>query len=392
MRTRHVYRSEDSDSDTATHVTSSTIKPSRPSPRHTPQSSTSRPSTATRRPPAYGDESEESDYSRKWESNFDKTKEYLEKAAAGAGKRPPFDRHESGSFWSSNLRSGSDSDRRPTSSKGRHSYEDESPRSRPSMTTQNSAPAGVKPRVEERTPNKSDRRSGASASYSPRARDEYKPTLGRSQTMPSPRTSGKKDAAPKNSSNLKHTETHDSGYGSSSSPHTPDPREDSPVRRTTKARYTIVDPESDDDTATRIHRVHDEDTDRRRRYASPEPVSEKRRPDRPRVSTTQSHTRAKSSRDSPVEPKLRRAESSRDAPSDKHYNSSREKLWGEVDESFDREPRGYKYSSGEKTNVRSPRAEAFSRYDEVRSRDFAPGSRFQADARGGSRRPSVQGF
>lgn len=385
--TRHGYHSEDSDSDTATHVTASTIKPST-SARHTPQSSTSRPSTATRRP-TYGDESEESDYSRKWESSFDKSRAYIEKAAAASGKRPPFERHESGSFWSSTLRSGSDSDRHQPSS-GRHSHEEESPRARPSMPTQNSAPNGLKSRVDER-PVKSDRRSAASASHSPREQESYtKPSMTRSQTMPSPRTASKRDAAPKNSSNLKHTETHDSGYGSSSSPHTPDPREESPVRRTTKSRYQIVDPDSEDERATRIHRVDDE-SDRRRRHASPEPTSDKRRPERPRVSTTQSHVRGKSSRDSPVEPKLRRGESARDSPSDKHYSSSREKLYGEMDEPFDRESRSYKYTSGEKTNVRGPRAEAFSRYEDVRSRDFAPGSRFHPDARG-SRRPSVQGF
>ncbi|ETN45468.1 uncharacterized protein HMPREF1541_09300 [Cyphellophora europaea CBS 101466] len=381
-RYRQPYFSEDSDSDTATHVTSSTIKPSRPSPRAAPSSNT-RPSTATRRP-VHDDESEGSDHSRsKWESNFDKTLGYLEKAAAGAGKRPPFARHESGSYWSSTRRSGSDSDRRPTPTKARRSYE-EDPR-RPPMPTQNSAPSGLKARVEERIP-KPERRSGGSASYSPRDRDDYRkemPSFSRSQTMPSPRPSSKKDAAPKASSNLKHTETHDSGYGSSSSPHTPDPREESPTTRTTKSRYQIVDPaESDDDRATRIYKMHEDDVDRRRRYASPEPVNEKRRPEPSRINTVHGHTRSKGSRDSPVEPKIRRSES------DRHYNSSREKLYGEVDEPLEREPRAYKYGSGEKTNVRSPREPTSSRHDDVRSRDSAPGSRFQADVRG-SRRPSV---
>ena len=406
-RTRRPYvvSESESDSDTATRVTSSTIKPARPSPRHAPHSSTSRPSTATRRP-AYGDEdSDGSDFaSRKWESHHDKSKEYIEKAAAGAGKRPTFERHESGSYWTSNLKSGSDSDRRPTSSKGRHSYDE--PRARPSMPTQNSAPGNLKTRVEERAPK--DRRAPASASYSSRDRDfdhrKDMPSFQRSQTMPSPRTGGRKDAAPGKSSNLKHTETHDSGYGSSSSPHTPDPREGSPARRGAKqssTRYQIVEPESEEERRTRFFKMQDSDSDhRRRRYLSPDTDRRREKPERPRVST-QGHTRSKSSRDSPVEmPKMRRAESSRyddkpgresprDSPSDRRHNSSREKLYGEVDD-FEKEGARHKYGAGEKTNVRSPQSEAqFSTYPDQRNRDYAQGSRFHADVRG-SRRPSVQ--
>lgn len=174
------------------------------------------------------------------------------------GKLPPFERHESGSFWSSTLRESKDSDPQPTSSKGRHSYEEETLRPHPLMSTQS-----------------------------------FNSTI------------------PKNFSNLKYTKTHDSGYGNSSSRYIPGPREDSPLRRMTKSRYTFVDPDSDDDRASRIHRVYD-NADRRRRYASPEPVSEKQQSQTPRDS------------------------------------------------------------------IRSPRAEAFARYDDVRTRDFAPGSRFQA--------------
>lgn len=406
-RTRHQYvESDDSDSDTATRVTSSTIKPSRPSPRHAPYSTSSRPSP-TSRPSAYDDDddSDVSDHSasRKWESHHDKTKAYIQKAAAGAGaSRPKFERHDSGSYWTNHLRSGSDSDPRPTPTKSRRSY-DEQP-TRPSMPAQNSAPNNLKTRVEERSPK--DRRSGPSASYSIRPEADHRkemPSFQRSQTMPSPRPS-RHDAAPPKSSNLKHAETHDSGYGSSSSPHTPDPmREDSPNRRGTnqRTRYQIVDPSSDDDRATRIHLMDDSDR-RRRRQASPEPIEERRRekPQRPRVNTTSGHVRSKSSRDSPVDvPKMRRAESARyddrsgrdsarDSPSSR-YNS-REKLWGEIDEAIEKEGSRYKYASGERTNPRSPHPEStFSPYPEQRSRDYASGSRFHSDMRG-SRRSSVQ--
>ncbi|KPI44595.1 uncharacterized protein AB675_8801 [Cyphellophora attinorum] len=405
QRARHAYVDSESDSDTATRVTSSTIKPSRPTPRHSPQSSSSRPSTATRRPTHVDDDSgDESDdaLARKWEAKFDKTKQYIEKATLGAGSRPKFERHESGSYWSSHHRSGSDPDRYASSGKERERRSHDDSR-RPSMPTMNSSPANLKARVEERSPK--DRRSAGSASYRDSGRDRDSdhrkdiPGLHRSQTMPVPRSSGRKDAAPSKSSNLKHAETHDSGYGSSSTPHTPDPRDDSPVRRNASSRtkYQIVDPDSGDDGASTIHRVDDTRSRHRdRRYASPEPISprdsDRRRPDRPRLDT---NYRSKSSRESPIEPpKVRRSESARyddhrsgrDSNSSSRYNS-REKL---DTEDYEYETRSPRYKEKDRGGLRDPYAESNAGYgDKYRDRDYAPKSTFHSDARG-SRRPSMQ--
>jgi curved DNA-binding protein CbpA len=415
-RTRHAYQRPtvvddiDSDSDTATHVTSSTIKPQRSTPRHTPQSSTSRSSAP---PSRHHTDSEDSDYS-KWETHHDKSVDYIRRAAATAGKRPNLERNGSSSFWTASHthhRSGSEGERRPGSSRGR---DYDSPPSRPGLYAQSSAPGNLKSRVEEASP-KESRRSGPS---SPRDRDrDYEtsrreaPSLARSQTMPVPRSTSKKDAAPSKSSKLKQTETHDSGYGSSSSPQTPDLRESSPVRRSAKqssTRYQIVTPaDSDDDRGTTIHRISDEERDRRRRkYPSPERSDRERsdrdsrreKPARPRVDTS-AHGRSRSSREpiSPVEPpRMRRHESARydresprESPSSRSQNSSREQLYD------DRESRSYRTQGGEKTSLRpsatAARHEAFSRYEEQqpRSRDYVPSSRFHSDARGGSRRPST---
>ena len=98
------------------------------------------------------------------------------------------------------------------------------------------------------------------------------PAFHRSHTMPSVRPSSKKDAAPSKSYNLKHIETHESEYGSSSSPHTPEMRGDESPSQRSKKKYQIVDPySSDDDRVARLVRHVDSDSDqRRRRYHSPE--------------------------------------------------------------------------------------------------------------------------
>ena len=399
---RHAYVDSDSDSDNATHVTESTVKASpRPTPRHSPQSSrSSRPSPGVRKPTYTDEDSDDSGTTaKKWESYHDKTKQYIEKAAAGAGTRPKFERHESGSYWTSHMRGGSDPDRHSTvgADRERRSYDETR---RPSMPTQNSAPGNLRAKVEERVPK--ERRSAGSASYTRERESDHRkemPAFHRSQTMPVPSRSSRKDAAPNKSSNLKHAETHDSGYGSSSTPHTPDPREDSPVRRTqssrnnTSTRYQIVDPDSEDDTRSRVHRM-DDSKPRSRRVASPEPISDpRRRPERPRLDIP---IRAKSSREYPGEqPKMRRSESSRhyddrdrsgrDSNTSSRYNS-KEKLFAEVDDYDDTpSPR-----TKEKGGPRSPYTESNIGYGE-KHRDYIPGSRFYADARGGaSRRPSMQ--
>ena len=415
--------SEDSDSDTATrvsHMTSSTIRPSKPSSRQSrePESASRRSSGATRAQPYSGSDSDAGTYvsTNKWESHHGKAGEYI--AAATGGKRPQALRQESGSYWNSPKRSGSDSDRRPTSSSGRHSYE-ETP-TRPSMPTHTSSPANLRTRVDG---GKTKERRSATGSYPTRdrERDGYfeadhrkeMPSFSRSQTMPTPpKSSSKKESsAPSKSSNLKHAETHDSGYGTSSSAHTPEMRGESPSRRhpQSSTRYQVVDPQdSDEDRQTRIH-VLDDDSDHRRRGGrytqSPEPD---RRDDRRREKSDRPSmgTRSKTHRDrdgAAEPPRLRRAETSsrvdarspRESPNVSRHNSARERLPYEVSDG-EKDPR-YRYPSSEKVNVRpafnEPKYSSYGRESsDRRSHDYPASSRYQDDARRGdthSRRPSA---
>ena len=105
------------------------------------------------------------------------------------------------------------------------------------------------------------------------------PTFHRSNTMPISKPPSKTDSYPSKSSNLKHTETHDSGYGSSSSPYTPEMREESPRRRPkeTKTKYQIVDPDSSDDDRTQVRRVDGDSDYRQRRCRSPQTMTHETR-------------------------------------------------------------------------------------------------------------------
>ena len=67
------------------------------------------------------------------------------------------------------------------------------------------------------------------------------------EIVPTQRASLRKDAAPSASSKLRHTRTHDSGYGSSSSPYVPEMREQSAPRQArlpskSSTKYRSVDP------------------------------------------------------------------------------------------------------------------------------------------------------
>jgi hypothetical protein len=102
------------------------------------------------------------------------------------------------------------------------------------------------------------------------------PTLARSSTMPIPTPLSRRDATALKPSALKHTDSHDVGYGSSSSPHPVEMRGESPQRRPVPAsrkpstRYQIVDPsDSEDDLRTRI-RVAKDKPGRRRYQQNPE--------------------------------------------------------------------------------------------------------------------------
>ena len=407
-RRAYVVDEADSDSDNVTnvsHITSSTIRPSKSVPRHGTSSARSSAGHTQRR--AYtDDDSDTATYvSSKWERNyFEGAKEYMEKAAAASGHRPSIGRGDS--FWGRKT-AGSDSEKRPTSSRGRRGGSYEELPTRPPMPSQNSAPTNLKARMEERAPKE---RRAATGTY-PDHRKEM-PSFSRSQTMPTQRPSSRRDAAPPKSSNLKHAETHDSGYGSSS-PHTPEMREESPPRRPKMAarsstKYQIVDPSGSDDDRSTI-RVLNHDADRRRYQRSPEREyketdkrREKDRGDRPRV-----ETRSKSTRDAPAEsPKLRRNESSKyreelrssrdsardEGPTMGRHNSGRERdrLYGEVAD--EEKPSRHKYPSGENIN-RSQYAEPqYTKYRDPYDRrnfDASAGSRFP-EGFPTSRRPSVQ--
>ena len=420
--------SEDSDSDTATRVTSSTIRPSKPSSRYSrePDSASRRSSGATRVQQLSGSDSDAGTYvsTNKWESHHDKSKAYIAAATAG-GKRPPVLRQESASYWNSPKRSGSDSDRRPTSSRGRDSYE-ETP-TRPSMPTHTSSPANLRSKVDG---GKTKERRTATGSYPSRDRErnaffdtdhrKEMPSFSRSQTMPTPpMSSSKKDSSmPSKSSNLKHAETHDSGYGTSSSAHTPEMRGDSPSRRQPQSskKYQVVEPqESDEDRQTRI-RVLDDDSDHRRRRYTQSPEADRRedrrreKSDRPSMG---SRSKTHRDRDGAAEPpRMRRAdtsskfdarsprESPRESPSVSRHNSAREKLPYEVSDG-EKDPSRYRYPSSEKINMRpaynEPKHSSYGRESSDRrsSHEYTPSSRFQDDSRRGdthSRRPSVQAY
>ena len=171
----------------------------------------SRPSSRS-----YGEEEEAyvDDYEQKHADAFS----YINKST-----RPSMDRKDSAhSYWDREQprNSGSDSDRRPHSSRARRpSINVDVPRSRPSMEKHDSAPANLRNMyAEEREP----KRSANNVPSSPRNSREMPATINRHNTMPAMNSSRRRENAPRQSSNLKNMEVpHDSGYGSSSSPHTP---------------------------------------------------------------------------------------------------------------------------------------------------------------------------
>lgn len=180
----------------------------------------------------------------KWERHHRDSREYM---AAAAKARPPLSRQNSDthSYWvgadlKDNRRSGSDSDRTKKGSAPkshrRTAPDDTELRPRPPMPHQSSAPANVRAAartLEEEPLPKSRQNSYESREYRKDLGD-HMPRLHRgvSDPMPPARASSKRDTAPIKGSNLKQAETnHDSGYGSGSSPQTPEmQRDDSPVR------------------------------------------------------------------------------------------------------------------------------------------------------------------
>lgn len=408
---RHVYAGGDSssDSDTATQVTASTIRAPNIETIRPSSKSGSRPSVRREESKRSSDrsrrhEEDDEEYEDPWVHKHRGAAEYL----ASSGHRPTSGRTESTSYWQGEeraRRSGSDSDKRPTSSKGRRAEADEAKPRPPPMPMHNSSPAGLRHHIEERVPRdirEPQRSSSGSVLPERDLRREGPPGFTRSKTMPSSKSSTKKDTVPVKSSNLKHTETHDSGYGSSSAPHTPelggtsptrDPRDSrrEPSRQTSKTKYQIVDPADEDDDygrpLGRAPTVILEDEERHRRFQSPERRSEK--PERPRVSTSD---RSKSSRVSSS-----KAESSSGRPREVRRDSDRRAARGSPPISRHNSGRGGvlfneivdEDTSPHSRQPESPKFEPYARRESREDRDYVPPTRHRENMFSSSRRSSV---
>ncbi|KIX02016.1 uncharacterized protein Z518_07955 [Rhinocladiella mackenziei CBS 650.93] len=421
VQTRRAAYVDDSDSDYDYPEIRPSYKPSS-RPKTTSHFESSESTRRPSHPEKYRDWDEES-FDEKWERHHEESKAYMAKA----NNRPSLDRVESDAYhyWgggdsrgSGRRSGGSDNERRPTSSKGRRSHPEDY-FTTPPFSKSASSPTNLRAHVEERAPNIRDR---------DRERDRERerrmpPNLHRSQTTPVPKATSKMDTAPPKGSNLKHGETHmhDSGYGSSSSPHTPEMREESPPRtvrsRQTSTRYQIVDPEPDGEDQYRSPRVkvYDDYHDRhhRRYHHSPESIvgepnrefdRRKEKPERPRVET---NSRSKSSRGTSMaqeyvtSPGVRRGDSGRfedgasprsprETPPVSRNNSGREreKLYGEMSPD-EREPSRYaRRYSADKIHMAPHREPQYASYprDPMDYRSHEPSSRFREPR---VRRPSV---
>jgi len=297
QNSRRAYAEDDyssSDSDTATFVTTSRSPPSRPS--NSPYDSTPRPRSKPEPPrrstSTVGEEDEDED---KWRGIHGSAKEYIDRSQRpGVPGRPSSSR----TYWEltgdrqPERKSGSDSDKRPQSSKGRRtSFDAQKTRPTP-MHSHNSSPTDVAAMKahHNKDASRSKQRSSTGATAS-RSSPKEAPSLSRAQTTPSPK-SRKGDAAPARGSNLKHAETHDSGYGSSGG-QTPDLSGTSPPRYgpTESTRYQIV--EDEDDVST----ILVDPEDRHRRTMSPSRGGDRR--DRPQRPTVLTDSRPRSSRGAP---------------------------------------------------------------------------------------------
>ncbi|EXJ81235.1 hypothetical protein A1O3_07525 [Capronia epimyces CBS 606.96] len=367
-------------------------------------------------------EHDEANFDYKWERHHEDSKAYMAKAK----NRPSMDRADSDAYqyWvgdsrSSGRRSGSDNERRPSSSKGhRAPVEDYFP---PTFSKSTSSPSNLRPHVEERTPSKPSASTPRDRDWD-RERDQRRrmpPTLPRSQTAPVPKLSTKKDTAPAKGSNLKHAETqmHDSGYGSSPSPHTPEMREGSPPPRPTRPRqtstkYQIVDPDDRDDFSRtpRVNKLDDySDRYARTYHRSPESMirepmprdsdRRKERPEHPRVETRPSKASRGASlmEDFVQTPPVRRTESaryedrasprsSRESPPVSRNNSGRDKLFAEISPDDSRHARPYPVDKVHIAPRREPQYATYMR-DAPDYRDGEPSSRYREPPR--MRRPSV---
>lgn len=316
-------------------------------------------------------------------------------------------------------RSGSDrEDRRKdreapkSSGTGRPSYpETEVPRDlrsrkMPSMPTATSAPANLKIPDERRDAPPVHRSTTTQAVHDHR---KEVPQIPRSNTMPSTGSARRADNAPSRGSNLKHGETHDSGYGSSS-PATPDMNGTSPPKYGSATRYQIVDEAEEFCHGHRTIRVDPENPSRRTRSPS---RGEQQRPNlstsgnRPSRATTaytpRSPVDAPPTRPSPARREsVRSPVQARELPFPSRGGIShheRKPLYREI--SADEHDSGYKprVSTEKVTTPRTRAADAkhgsFSRRmsrDRGRDDDHVPGSNYRSELRNpgmGGRRPSV---
>ena len=412
--TRRSYVEDDndsSDSDTATYVTVN-----RPPPRtskssyDTPPRTNLRPEPARRNTSRRDEEDEEEE--DKWHGRHETAREYIERS-----QRPGLSGRTSSSrsYWESpeepqsGRKSGSDSDKRPRASKGRRPSIDIQKTRPPPMPSHNSAPAGVATMKAQldKDGSRSKPRSNTGATNS-RSSPKEMPSMSRSQTAPSSKS--RKDAVPVRGSNLKHAETHDSGYGSSGG-QTPDLSGTSPPRQG-PTRYQIV--EDEDDVSTIL--VDPEDHHRRTRSPSP-PIRERDRRDRPQRPTISTDGRPRSSRGASYQPSTIEVEprssfqrqdsgrsgqprsgSPRESPSVSRHNSERGgKLFAEMD----RDPYKVRYPNVKTSPRISEKDVKFSRHarrpstdesDRERDRDYFPYSNHREALRSppiGLRRGSV---
>ncbi len=455
VETRRPAHAESADSDSDYTEVQPGTRPSMKSARSKTTSYFDRPSEKPRSSPRTerARDPEEESLDEKWERHHETTKAYLAKAT----NRPSLDRAGSDAFqyWvgsesrggGGGRKSGSDNEKRPNSSKGRRSNAEDY--FVPQFSKSTTSPTNLRAHVEERMPSRPTTRERDSGRERERDRERERerekerdrekersdhrsripPSLHRSQTTPAPNksSSARKDTAPAKGSGLKHGETHmhDSGYGSSSSPHTPEMRGESPpgsnkqrYPATTSTKYQIVDPEPEvDDRArtSRVREIYDDAGDRpsRRYHHSPETIvpdfprdSDRRRdkPERPRVETSKKSSKGASMMQDFVAPPVgRRTESGRyedresprsprDTPPISRNNSGRvdNKLFGEMSPDVERDASRYaRPYPADKVNI-TPRGEPqYSRYEHREPDDR---SRFREAPRMTSRRPSVNAY
>ncbi|KIW16002.1 hypothetical protein PV08_06053 [Exophiala spinifera] len=455
MHTRKTAYVEDSDSEVDYQEIRPSLKTtsrSKTTSHFEPTAETTRKASArTARARDYDDDSDD-----KWEKHHEDSKAYMAKAT----NRPSLERSGSDAmyYWnSSNNRRSSESERRPDSSKGRRTHVDDY--FAPQFTKSTSSPSDLRTRVEERVPRSSvgitrdrgrdrerererEREKDSHREWQrerererererdrERDRDHRKmvpPGLHRAQTAPIPKAGSKREQGTSKGSGLKHSETqlHDSGYGSSSGPHTPEMRDESPPRSAkTRTKYQIKQEIDGDENMRSHHRVnkiwdeYDEAPEPRfgRGYhRSPEstireplPRDFERRKDKaehPKVDTT---SRSKSSRGaslmSPMTnpPPVRKSgsgrfeevpspRSPRDTPPVSRHNSARDKLFAELSPDERETPRYSRPYASDKINTSSRREPVYTNYarepSEYRDNEYSP--RFRESPRT-TRRPSV---